>query len=40
MAGRALMWSFGASIQDENEQVVLNSPETVAAVEYMTAAAK
>jgi ABC-type glycerol-3-phosphate transport system substrate-binding protein len=36
MAGRALMWSFGASIQDEKEQVVLNSPETVAAVEYMT----
>ncbi|WP_203453865.1 ABC transporter substrate-binding protein [Jiangella aurantiaca] len=35
MAGRALMWSFGASIQDENENVVLNSPETVAAVEYM-----
>lgn len=35
MAGRALMWSYGASIQDENENVVLNSPETVAAVEYM-----
>lgn len=33
---RALMWSFGASEQDENERVVLNSPETVAAVEYMT----
>ena len=33
MAGRALMWSFGASIQNENEQVVLNSPETVAAVD-------
>ena len=29
------MWSFGGSIQDENENVVLNSPETVAAVEYM-----
>jgi ABC-type glycerol-3-phosphate transport system substrate-binding protein len=36
MAGRALMWSYGASEQDENERVVLNSPETVAAVEFMT----
>jgi multiple sugar transport system substrate-binding protein len=36
MAGSALMWSFGASVQDENENVVINSPETVAAVEYMT----
>jgi ABC-type glycerol-3-phosphate transport system substrate-binding protein len=36
MAGRALMWSFGASVQDENERVVLNSEETVAAVEFMT----
>jgi maltose-binding protein MalE len=36
MAGRALLWSFGASVQDENEQVVINSPETVAAVEFMT----
>jgi ABC-type glycerol-3-phosphate transport system substrate-binding protein len=35
MVGRALMWSHGASIQDENEQVVINSPETVAAVEFM-----
>jgi hypothetical protein len=35
MAGRALLWSFGASIQDENEQVVINSDATVAAVEYM-----
>jgi multiple sugar transport system substrate-binding protein len=35
MAGRALMWSFGASEQDANERVVLNSPETVAAVEFM-----
>ncbi|HET9141117.1 ABC transporter substrate-binding protein [Actinophytocola sp.] len=33
---RALMWSYGASEQDENEKVVLDSPETVAAVEYMT----
>lgn len=33
---RALMWSYGASEQDENEKVVINSPETVAAVEFMT----
>jgi len=37
MAGRTLMWSFGASIQDENENVVIDSPETIAAIEYMTA---
>ncbi|MGH3320173.1 MAG: ABC transporter substrate-binding protein [Streptosporangiaceae bacterium] len=36
MAARALMWSFGASIQDKNEKVVFNSPEMVAAVEFMT----
>jgi ABC-type glycerol-3-phosphate transport system substrate-binding protein len=36
MAGRALMWSYGASVQDENERVVVNSEETVAAVEFMT----
>ncbi|MGH9005507.1 MAG: ABC transporter substrate-binding protein, partial [Acidimicrobiia bacterium] len=35
MAGLALMWSFGGSVQDADENVVLNSPETVAAVEYM-----
>ena len=35
MAGHALMWSYGASIQDEGENVVLDSPETVAAVELM-----
>lgn len=35
MACRALMWSYGASIQDANEQVVLNSENTVAAVEFM-----
>ena len=35
MAGHALMWSFGGSVQDENEQVVLNSPQTIAAVEFM-----
>src|SRR5512132_211465 len=36
MGGRALLWSFGGSIQDANEKVVINSPETVAAVEFMT----
>jgi len=35
MVGRALMWSYGASEQDENERVVLNSDATVAAVEFM-----
>ncbi len=35
MAGRALLWSFGGAIQDENENVVINSPETVAAVGFM-----
>ncbi len=35
MAAQTLMWAYGASIQDENENVVINSPETVAAVEYM-----
>jgi multiple sugar transport system substrate-binding protein len=36
MAGRAIMWSFGGAVQDANANVTLNSPETVAAVEYMT----
>lgn len=35
MAMRALLWSFGASIQDAGESVVLNSDATIAAVEYM-----
>jgi multiple sugar transport system substrate-binding protein len=35
MAGLALIWSFGGSVQDADENVVLDSPETVAAVEYM-----
>jgi multiple sugar transport system substrate-binding protein len=35
-SSRALLWSFGGSIQDANENVVINSPETVAAVEFMT----
>ena len=36
MAARALIWSFGGALQDEGENVVLNSPETVQAVEFMT----
>jgi ABC-type glycerol-3-phosphate transport system substrate-binding protein len=35
MAGLALLWSFGGSVQDDDENVVINSPETIAAVEYM-----
>lgn len=35
MAGRALLWSFGASVQDANEQVVINSDEAAAAVDFM-----
>ncbi|MFF5158177.1 ABC transporter substrate-binding protein [Streptomyces sp. NPDC000348] len=35
MAALALLWSYGASVQNELERVVLDSPETVAAVTYM-----
>jgi spermidine/putrescine-binding protein len=35
MAARALIWSFGGAEQDEQDNVTINSPETVAAVEYM-----
>lgn len=35
MAARALIWSFAGSIQDKNENVVINSPETINAVEFM-----
>jgi len=35
MAGRALLWSFGSSIQDENENVVLDNKKTVEAVKFM-----
>jgi len=35
MVLRGLLWAHGASIQDAAENVVLNSAETVAAVEYM-----
>lgn len=35
MALRSVIWSFGGSVQDDDENVVLNSPATVAAVEYL-----
>lgn len=35
MAARALIWSFGGAVQDENENVVINSDQTVAAAEFM-----
>lgn len=35
MAARAMIWSFGGSVQDADENVVLNSPETIEAVDYM-----
>lgn len=34
MATRAILWSFDASIQDENENVVLNSEETLEALRF------
>ncbi|MFW5943176.1 MAG: ABC transporter substrate-binding protein [Chloroflexota bacterium] len=35
MAMRALIWSFGGAIQDENECVVINSPEVIEATEFL-----
>jgi ABC-type glycerol-3-phosphate transport system substrate-binding protein len=35
MVGRSLLWSYGASIQDADSKVVINSPEAEAAVEFM-----
>jgi Bacterial extracellular solute-binding protein len=35
MACRAIMWSYGASIQDANERVTLNTDATVEAVDFM-----
>ncbi|MDP8929001.1 MAG: ABC transporter substrate-binding protein [Actinomycetota bacterium] len=35
MAARALIWSFGGAIQDENENVIINSEQTMTAVEFM-----
>jgi hypothetical protein len=36
MAARAIIWSFGGSIQDERENLVFNSPQTIEAVDYMS----
>jgi multiple sugar transport system substrate-binding protein len=36
MVARALIWSFGGSIQDANQNVVINSPEVIDAVDYMS----
>jgi multiple sugar transport system substrate-binding protein len=35
MAMRAIIWSFGGSIQDADECVTINSPETLEAVNYV-----
>jgi multiple sugar transport system substrate-binding protein len=35
MAAQALIWAFGGAVQDENENIIINSPETLAAVQYM-----
>lgn len=35
MAAQTLIWAFGGAIQDANENVTVNSPEVIAAVEYM-----
>ncbi len=35
MAMRAIIWSFGGSIQDEDECVTINSPEVLEAVTYL-----
>jgi len=35
MAARALIWSFGGSIQDADQNVVLNSPQVIDAVTWM-----
>ena len=34
---RGLIWSFGGSIQDKNQEVVINSPEVVEAVKFARA---
>jgi len=36
LAMRAIIWSHGGSVQDENECVVINSPETLEAVKFAT----
>jgi len=36
MAARAVLWSFGGSVQDENENVVLDSDATRQAIDFMS----
>jgi maltose-binding protein MalE len=36
MVARALIWSYGGSIQDAQQNVVVNSPEVIGAVDYMS----
>ena len=36
MAARALIWSFGGSIQDANENVVINNDKVIEAVDFMS----
>jgi ABC-type glycerol-3-phosphate transport system substrate-binding protein len=35
MAAQTIIWAHGGGIQDENENVTVNTPEVLAAVEYM-----
>lgn len=35
MAAQAMIWAFGGAVQDEKENITINSPETLAAVENM-----
>ena len=35
LACRAVLWAFGGLEQDANENIAINSPETIAALEYM-----
>ena len=37
MAVRALLWSFGGSVQDAEGRVVINSPQTIEALKFMRA---
>jgi multiple sugar transport system substrate-binding protein len=37
MAMRALLWSFGASEQDADGRIVINSPQTIEALKFMRA---
>jgi multiple sugar transport system substrate-binding protein len=35
MAAQTMIWAFGGGIQDADENITINTPETVAAVEFM-----